>query len=241
MGKVFSISAFFPAYNDEGTIELMVDRLRKVLPELTDDYEIIIVNDCSPDRSGEVADELARKYDFIRVIHHPKNKGYGGALNTGFNSSIKDLVFYTDGDAQYDVFELKNLFKYIHKYDVVTGHKIQRADRFYRILVSRIYYEFIRFIFGIKVKDISGDFRLFRKYVLDNVKFKSYSGTICLEMMKKIQNAGFSIKEVPVHHYPRVSGESAYFNFIDIFRTFGEIAPLWWELVVKRIFSTKRL
>lgn len=241
MDRNYSISAFFPAYKDEGTIELMVDRLREVLLKLTDDYEIIIVDDCSPDRSGEIADELARKYPFIRVIHHPKNRGYGGALNSGFNAATKDLVFYTDGDAQYDVRELPNLYEWIHKYDVITANKIDRADEFYRILVSKMYYEFIRFIFGIKVKDISGDFRLFRKKVLDNVKFESTSGTICLEMMKKVQSAGFSIKEVPIHHYPRVSGESSYFNFMDIYKTFAEIAPLWWNLVIKRIFSTKRL
>ena len=239
--KKYSISAFFPAYHDEKTIELMVDRLRKILPKLTDDYEIIIVDDCSPDKSGEIADKLAKKYKFIKVIHHSKNKGYGGALKSGFNASTKDLVFYTDGDAQYDVRELPNLYKYIDKYDIVTGNKIKRADKFYRILVSKIHYKFIRFIFGIKVKDISGDFRLFKKYVLDKVKFESNSGTICLEMIKKLQSAGFSIKEVPVHHYSRISGESTYFNIIDIYDTFREIAPLWWKLVVKKIFSTKRL
>lgn len=241
MNQKDSISAFFPVYRDEGTVELMVNRLREVLSKLTKDYEIIIVDDCSPDKSGEIADKLAKKYPFIRVIHHIANKGYGGALNSGFNAATKNLVFYTDGDAQYDVRELPVLYKYINKYDVITANKIKRADNFYRILVSKLYYSFIRFIFGINVKDISGDFRLFRKYVLDNVKFESTSGTICLEMMKKIQSAGYSIKEVPIHHYPRISGDSSYFNIMDIYKTFKEIIPLWWRLVFKRIFSSKRL
>ena len=235
----YSISAFFPVYRDEGTIELMVDRLRKVLSELTEDYEIIIINDFSPDRSGKIADELAKRYKNIRVIHHEKNKGYGGALKTGFRSVTKDLVFYTDGDAQYDVLELKNLMKYIDDYDFVTGIKIKRADKLYRLLLSKIYYNVIKLFFGIKIKDISGDFRLFRKKVVDNLNLISDSGTICLEMVKKIQNRKFRIKQVYVHHYPRISGDSAYFNPIDIINTWVELIPLWWKLVIKDKFIAK--
>src|SRR3989338_4347542 len=173
----YSISAFFPVYKDEGTVKLMVSRLRKTLSELTNDYEIIIVDDCSPDRSGQIADELAKKYKNIKVIHHKKNRGYGGALKSGFNAATKDLIFYTDGDAQYDVFELKKLMKYIDDYDFVTGIKIKRADKLYRVLVSKIYYETLKLLFGIKLRDISGDFRLFRKKVVKSLNLTSNSGT----------------------------------------------------------------
>jgi len=152
--KKKGISAFFPAYKDEGTIKLMVDRLRKVLSELTNDYEIIIVDDCSPDRSGEIADRLAKKYKNIKVIHHKKNRGYGGALKSGFKAATKDLVFYTDGDAQYDVAELKKLMEYIDDYDFVTAVKIKRADKFYRILVSNIFYGASMIFFITLGKDI---------------------------------------------------------------------------------------
>jgi len=228
-----SISAFFPVYKDEGTVELMVNRLRKVLVELTKDYEIIIVNDCSPDHSGKIADELAKRYKDIRVIHHEHNRGYGGALKSGFKNSTKDLIFYTDGDAQYDVAELKKLMKYIDDHDFVTAIKIKRADKFYRILASNLYYGFLRLIFGIRVKDISGDFRLFKKKVVDRLNLVSNSGTICLEMVKRIQNRKFRTKEVYIHHYPRVSGDSAYFNPIHLIKTFWELAPLWLDLVIK--------
>ncbi len=239
--KKYSISAFFPVYKDEATVKLMTDRLRKVLDELTDDYEIIIVDDCSPDRSGQIADQLARRYKHIKVIHHKKNRGYGGALKSGFKSATKDLVFYTDGDAQYDVFELKKLMKYIDDYDFVTAIMIKRADKFYRILVSDIYYGTIKLLFGIKIKDISGDFRLFRKEVVDSLNLISNSGTICLEMVKKIQNRKFRTKEVYVHHYPRRSGESAYFNPVDIAKTFWELIPLWGELVIRdKILCNKK-
>ncbi len=230
----YSISAFFPVYNDETTVELMAKKLTEVLNELTEDYEIIIVDDCSPDKSGEIADSLAEKDKHIRVIHHKENLGYRGALKSGFSASDKDLIFYTDGDAQYDVSELKNLIPYIADYDVVTGTKIKRADRFHRILLSKLYYYFIRIAFRLKVKDISGDFRLFKRKVIDSVHFKSNSGTICLEMMKRIESAEFKIKEVPVHHYPRISGESQYFNSRDILKTFYELIPLWFDLVLIR-------
>ncbi len=234
------ISAFFPAYLDESTIELMVKRLQKVLKELTDDYEIIIVDDCSPDKSGEIADELAKKYKNVKVIHHKKNKGYGGALKSGFKAATKDLVFYTDGDAQYDVFELKKLMKYIDNYDFVTSIKIKRADKLYRVLVSKIYYQVIRLLFGIKIKDISGDFRLFRKEVVDNLNLTSNSGTICIEIVKKIQNKGYRVKEVYVHHFPRVEGGSAYFSPLPVIKTFIELMPIWWELVIKKnLFGRK--
>lgn len=235
----YSISAFFPVYKDEGTVDLMVNRLRKVLKELTDDYEIIIVDDCSPDKSGQIADELAKHYKEIRVIHHKKNLGYGGALRSGFRASAKDLVFYTDGDAQYDVNELKELMKYADDYDFITAIKIKRADKLYRILLSNFYYDTLRLLFGIRVKDISGDFRLFRRNVVDSLDLISNSGTVCIEIVKKVQNRKFRTKEVYVHHYPRISGESAYFNPIQLIKTFMELAPLWWELVVKDKFVAK--
>ena len=234
------ITAFFPVYNDEGTVELMVARLRKVLDGLTNDYEIIIVDDCSPDSSGQIADELARKYKNIRVIHHKKNRGYGGALKSGFKAATKDLVFYTDGDAQYDVSELRKLMEYIEDYDFVTGIKIKRADKIYRVLLSKIYYHITKLLFGIKIRDISGDFRLFRKEVVDNLNLASNSGTICLEMVKKIQNMNYRIKEIYVHHYPRASGDSVYFVPLPVIKTFIELIPVWWELVVKeKLFARK--
>ena len=239
--QAYSISAFYPVYNDEATVELMAVRLREVLSELTSEYEIIIVDDASPDKSGQIADQLAKKYKEIRVIHHEKNRGYGGALKSGFNLAKKDLIFYTDGDAQYDVADLRAFMKYLPEYDVVTGTKIKRADKIYRIIVSKIYYKIIRFLFGLQVKDVSGDFRIFKRKVVESIDLRSNSGTICLEMIKKIEKAGFKIKEVPVHHYPRRAGDSQYFNVMDVGKTFGELFPLWVELVLKPFFKHPKI
>jgi glycosyltransferase involved in cell wall biosynthesis len=233
MDKKPSISVFFPAYNDEGTIASMVIKTIAVLKELTDDYEIMVIDDCSPDNSGKIADELARKYKEVKVIHHNQNKGYGGALKSGFNAATKELVFYTDGDAQYDVLEIKKLLPLMTKdVDLVNGYKLNRADLLRRIVLGRMYHYGTKILFNLKVKDVDCDFRLIRKKVFDKVKLKSNSGLICVEMIRKIQDANFKIKQIGVHHYWRAHGKSQFFNVKRIRRTLLNMLKLWWTLVV---------
>jgi glycosyltransferase involved in cell wall biosynthesis len=230
--KKNSISAFFPCYNDEGTVELMVDRLRETLPKLTKDYEIIIVNDCSPDKSGEIAEELAKKYKEIRVIHHEKNRGYGGALRSGFSNATKDLVFYTDGDAQYDVRELVRLWPHRNKFDVVNGYKTKRGDGTVRKIMGRLYNFGMQMIFNLKVRDVDCDFRLMKREIFDNIELTQNTGLICTEMMRKIDDAGYTIKNVPVSHYDRVYGKSQFFRPRRIINTLSGLVKQWIELVI---------
>ena len=233
MKKLKEISAFFPAYNDEGTVGLMVERLHKVLKKVADDYEIIIINDCSPDKTGEIADEIAGKDKKVRVIHHKKNKGYGGALKSGFKESKNGWIFYTDGDAQYDVAELESLVPFADKYDVINGYKISRGDSFYRRIIGEAYNIIIgKVFFELKVRDMDCDFRLMKKIIFDKIKLYANDGSICLEMMKKIQNAGFKIKNVPVHHYPRIYGSSQFFKFSRILKSLVGLAKKWYNLVL---------
>lgn len=240
-----SITAFFPAYNDEGTVEKMVEGLRKVLEDLTKDYEIIIVNDCSPDRTGEIANKMAKKYKEVRVIHHNVNKGYGGALKSGFYNSTKEWIFYTDGDAQYNVDELRLLWPYKDKYDVVNGDKIKRADNFTRSFLGAWYNLGVKIVFNLKIRDVDCDFRLMKRKIFGKVKLENDSGLICPEMMRKIQNEGFTIKNVPVHHFPRVSGQSQFFKISKLRKVFEGLPSLWWNLVflwnLKKIFNPKSL
>lgn len=229
-----SISVFFPAYNDAGTIGSLVIAALHVLPELTDDYEVIVVNDGSSDYTAEVLDDLAAHYPHFRPIHHAKNRGYGGALRTGFASASKDLVFYTDGDAQYDPNELRDLYaKLTPEIDVVNGYKIARSDPLHRIIIGRIYHHTVKFLFGFKLRDVDCDFRLIRRNVFDVIRLESDSGTICLELVKKLQDAGFNFAEVPVHHYHRTYGKSQFFNFPRLKRTAIQLMQLWWKLVVR--------
>lgn len=228
-----SISVFFPAYNDGGTIASMVILALLTLRELTDDYEVIVVNDGSADYTPQVLDELAEMYEQVRVIHHEQNKGYGGALRTGFSSATKELVFYTDGDAQYDPRELKVLYPaLVEGVDMVNGYKISRSDPWYRTVIGRIYHWTVKLSFGLRLRDVDCDFRLMRRAIFDRVHLESSSGVICVEMMKKIQDAGFVIAEAPVHHYHRVYGRSQFFNFGRIFRVGRDLLKLWLQLVV---------
>ncbi|PYR38205.1 MAG: glycosyltransferase family 2 protein [Acidobacteria bacterium] len=233
--KAPGLSVFFPAYNDSGTIASMVIRAVKVASKLTPDYEVIIVDDGSVDATAEIADELARTYSHVRVVHHPRNRGYGGALQSGFRSATKDLVFYTDGDAQYDPAEVEALWaKLTPDADMVNGYKISRADPWHRVLIGRLYHHIVSLLFGLQVSDVDCDFRLMRRSVFERIDLRKTSGVICLEMMKKIQDAGFTIVEVPVHHYHRAFGRSQFFNFSRIFRTGVDVLFLWFDLVVRQ-------
>jgi glycosyltransferase involved in cell wall biosynthesis len=229
------LSIFFPAYNDSGTIASMVIRAVQAASALTDDYEVIVVNDGSSDATAQVADELAAKYPRVRVVHHPKNRGYGGALQTGFRSAAKDLIFYTDGDAQYDPAELSLLWERLSgEADLVNGYKISRSDPLHRIVIGRLYHHIVSTLFGLTVKDVDCDFRLMRRSIFERIDLEKTSGVVCLEMMKKIHDAGFRIVEVPVHHYHRAFGKSQFFNFRRIFKTGIDVMRLWFALVVLR-------
>jgi glycosyltransferase involved in cell wall biosynthesis len=230
-----SISVFFPAYNDAGTISSLVIQAKQTLAEIADDYEIIVVNDGSKDDTAEIIDFLAAEYPEVRAVHHQKNKGYGGALRTGFASATKDLVFYTDGDAQYDVKELRLLYEaFSNEVDLVNGWKIKRHDPWFRIVIGYIYQYIIKFSFGLKLRDVDCDFRLMRRSIFDTVQLESNTGVICVELMKKVQDAGFSLSEVPVHHYHRLYGKSQFFNYRRLWRVGFALMRLWWKLVVRR-------
>jgi glycosyltransferase involved in cell wall biosynthesis len=229
------LSVFFPALNDSGTIGSMVIRAVKAASELTPDYEVIVVNDGSTDATAEIAEELARTYPRVRVVHHATNRGYGGALQTGFRSSTKDLIFYTDGDAQYDPAELAALWaRMTPDADLVNGYKLDRADPLHRVIIGRVYHHIVSILFGLTVRDVDCDFRLMRRSIFDRIHLERTSGVICLEMMKKIHDAGFRIVEVPVSHYHRAFGKSQFFNFRRIFRTAFDVMRLWFALVVIR-------
>ena len=232
--RQLGLSVFFPAYNDSGTIASLVITSLKTAQRLTPDFEVIIVNDGSADATAEIADELARTYPQVRVVHHEKNRGYGGALRSGFAAATRDLVFYTDGDAQYDPSEMEALWAaFTDEVDLVTGYKISRSDPLHRILIGRIYHHTVKLLFGLTVRDVDCDFRLMRRAIFDRVSLEKNSGVICLEMMKKIQDAGFRISEVPVHHYHRAYGRSQFFNFRRLFTTGIDVMKLWVALVVR--------
>ena len=231
------LTVFFPAYNDGGTIASMVVMADLTARALTPDYEVIVVNDGSGDATAAVLADLAAVYPRLRVVTHENNRGYGAALRSGFRAATKPLVFYTDGDAQYDPRELTVLWRYLAEnraVDLVNGYKISRADPLHRIVIGRVYHHLVKLLFRLRLRDVDCDFRLMRRSIFDHVTLEKDSGVICLEMMKKIQDTGFSIAEIPVHHYHRAYGVSQFFNFARVARTALDVMRLWISLVVRR-------
>jgi glycosyltransferase involved in cell wall biosynthesis len=193
-----------------------------------------VVNDGSPDHSDEVLAELQERYPRLRVVTHEKNRGYGGALLSGFGNATKDLVFYTDGDAQYDPRELALLHQALSDdVDMVQGYKIQRSDPINRKIIGKIYHHVVNLGFGLGLRDVDCDFRLLRRHIFDVVRLESSSGIICVELMKRIRDADFRIVEVPVHHYHRVLGISQFYNWPRVLRTGMDLIRLWNRLVLK--------
>jgi glycosyltransferase involved in cell wall biosynthesis len=229
------LSIFFPAYNDSGTIASLVITALRTARKLTPDHEVIVINDGSKDATADILDELASIYPQVRVVHHEKNRGYGGALRSGFATASRELVFYTDGDAQYDPAEMEALWRrFDGSVDLVNGYKISRSDPLHRILIGRVYHHTVKLMFGLTVRDVDCDFRMMRRSIFDTVQLEKNSGVICLEMMKKITDGGFRIAEVPVHHYHRAYGKSQFFNFGRLYRTAVDVFKLWYALVVRK-------
>ena len=231
-----SISVFFPCYNDAGTIAAMVIRALQTLREITDDYEVIVVNDASPDDSMRILSELSCILPpEFRVVVHETNRGYGGVIRSGVAAANKDWVFYTDGDAQYDVRELKLLAdKISDDVDFINGWKIKRRDPLHRVWIGIAYQYFVKLMFGLKIKDVDCDFRLMRREIFDVVQLESNTGTITFELVKKAQDAGYRFVQVPVHHFYRQYGESQFFNFSRVGATLVRMISWWWRLVVKQ-------
>ncbi len=231
-GRLPSLTVFFPAYNDAATIGGLVAYTDAILSRVTDDYEIVVVNDASEDDTAAVLAETGERFPRLKVVTHLRNRGYGGALQAGFAHATKELVFYTDGDGQYDPTEILALLPHMEGADLVNGYKIKRSDALYRVVIGRLYHWTAKLLFGLKVRDVDCDFRLVRRSLIEQVHLVSLKGSICCEMIKKLQMAGCRIVEVPVHHYPRVSGRSQFFRFSKVALSLAMLLRLWSDIVL---------
>jgi glycosyltransferase involved in cell wall biosynthesis len=229
-----SLSVFFPAYNDAPSLPGLIGKTFDVLQANVKDYEVIVVNDGSMDHTAAVLDSLAEEFGpRLRIITHAVNRGYGGALRTGFAAATKDFVFYTDGDGQYDVGELPKLLQQLTAdVGLVNGYKLERNDPRHRIFIGNVYNRFARMLFRIRIRDIDCDFRLMRRSLLESIRLTSTSGTICVELVRKLELSGCGVVEVGVHHYARLHGRSQFFRVRSLVSTFSQLVRLWVNLVV---------
>lgn len=232
--KTPSLSVFFPAYNDAPSLPELIRKTFTVLAAHVEDYEVIVVNDGSQDDTGAVLARLAAQYaPHLRVVTHAQNRGYGGALRSGFAAATRELVFYTDGDGQYDVSELPKLLELMAPgVGLVNGFKLERNDPWHRIFIGKVYNQFARFLFRIRIRDVDCDFRLIRRKLLEEAHLTSTSGTICVELVRKLELSGSAVREVGVHHYPRLYGRSQFFRLPSLFQTLGQLIRLWMRVVL---------
>lgn len=232
---VSSVSAFFPCYNDALSIGKMVRDVHAGLETAVDDFEVIVVNDGSQDNSLAVLHELAAEFPRLRIVDHTSNRGYGGALLSGFEAATKQWVFYTDGDAQYDAGEIVRCIAAVQAdTDIVQGFKIGRGDPWHRKVIGRTYHHVVKLLFRLRVRDTDCDFRLIRQTLLDKVTLRSSTGVICVEMMCSFQRVGARFVQVGVSHYSRPHGKSQFFRLPAIARSARQLLQLWWRLMIRR-------
>jgi len=228
-----SISIVFPAFNEEAIIKTSVLNALSVLKELTDDYEILIIDDASTDRTGQIAEELVSQYKGVRVIHHERNQGLGGGLRTGFSNASKQLVLYSDSDLPCNMSELKHALRVmdITRSDVVTAYRHDRINEgMIRIIYSFFYNSLIRIIFGMNVKDVNFSFKLFRREVFDSFILRSEGSFIDAELLIKCHKKAYKIQQFGVDYLPRTKGTSTLSSLPVILKILREMFLLRKEL-----------
>jgi glycosyltransferase involved in cell wall biosynthesis len=219
-----TMSVFFPAYYDEHNIGKVTRSAVKILEELKfKDYEVIIIEDGSPDKTGEVADKLAEEFPKVRVIHHPKNLGYGATLRDGFINAKMDYVFYTDGDNQFNLEEMRKFVALITYSDIIVGYRKHKQYSLYRKFTSLCYNYLLKIIFDISYWDIDCAFKLFKADLFKKIEIKSIDAFIDAEIMLKANLLDYSVTELGVEHLPRVDGVSTGARPSVILRTIREI------------------
>jgi len=231
--KKYDITFFFPVYNDERTVRTVAEKAETFLKDVAGEYQIIIIDDGSPDNSGKIADQLAKENDRIRVIHHEVNKGYGAALKTGFEASEHEIICFTDGDDEYDTFDFYKLIKLIDFYDLIITFRYRRMYSYYRIIVSRVYNAVLRVLFNIPYRDISTGLRMVRKSALQEVTLLSDSPFIGAELTIKLMLKGYRIGQVGIQTFPRKFNKGSAATVKNIIATIKDIIRIYRSIFSK--------
>ena len=221
-----SISVFFPCYNEQENVGRTVEKALDVMEKLNADFEVIIIDDGSSDGTGQIADEIAGRDGRVNVVHHEANLGYGAALQSGFKAATKELVFYTDGDGQFDINEMPPLLALMEQYDIVSCYRLNRQDSIIRKINGWCWTKLICLMFGLKIRDIDCAFKLYKREIFDKIELSSTGALIDAEILARAARKGYRITQKGVHHYPRAAGEQSGASLRVILRAFKELIKL---------------
>lgn len=230
--KIDSLSVFFPAYNEEKNIAATVTHAIKVLKDLKiSQWEVLIINDGSFDKTAEVVYELEKEYKHVRLVNHKYNKGYGGALKTGFNESRYPWIAFADSDGQFDLGEISKFIEKTDTADLVLGFRIKRADSLVRRIYTFGWSMIARILLGLSVKDYSCGFKLIKKEVFESIQpLEGEEKVTQIEMLVKAKKLGFKFAEVGVYHYHRKFGKQTGANLKVVIKSIVDLVKLWWRL-----------
>jgi glycosyltransferase involved in cell wall biosynthesis len=232
------LTFFFPAYDEEENVERTVElALSEIGPLVDGSLEVLVVDDGSSDRTPQLADAMAAADPRVRV-HHQPNRGYGGAIKSGFEHARGELIGFSDGDLQFDLREMSRLLDRLadagKPVDVVIGYRIKRRDPFHRIFIAKTYNAIVSVAFGLRVRDIDCAMKLFRREVFDGLRLDSDGPFLSAELLVKLRARRVRIAQVGVNHYPRAAGTNTGASFTKILRTFRDLAVLRWALWTRR-------
>jgi glycosyltransferase involved in cell wall biosynthesis len=220
------LSIVLPAYNEEANVETAVSRSLEVGARHSADFEVIVVDDGSRDRTATIVQGLAASDPRVRLVQHEENRGYGGALKSGFLAATKDLVFFTDADNQFDLNEIGNFLDLINNVDVVAGYRIRRCDPLFRRVNAKAWNYLVRALFYVPVRDIDCAFKLFRREVFDGLELNSVGAMVNTELMVKLGRSGYRVVEIGVNHFPRTAGSPQGASLRVIARAFIELSRM---------------
>jgi glycosyltransferase involved in cell wall biosynthesis len=232
--RIPGISVFLPSHNEEGNVERVVRSYLAECPRVTDNFEVIVVDDGGRDRTGEIAERLAAEDSHVKVVRHPVNRGYGGAVISGIRAATQPYVLLCDGDGQFDPADLERLTPFVPEFDVVAGRRAHRADPLMRRVNGKAWTLLVDTLLGITISDIDCGFKLFKREKLDGMELRAHGAMISTELMARLAGRGAKVKEVDVRHLPRLTGEQSGANLKVVARAFKELIALYRELRAER-------
>jgi glycosyltransferase involved in cell wall biosynthesis len=232
--KLSSLSLVFPAYNEAENLPILFSHIENVVPEIVEDFEVIVVNDGSLDNTLEVLVQSCKKYPWLKYVSHSQNQGYGEAVKSGILAASKDYIFFSDADLQFDLRSLGCFFPYISAYKAVIGYRAPRMDNFIRLLNGWLWKKLVEILFSLKVRDLDCAFKIFHRDVQQIVRKMECKGAMfSTELLYYLKKNNWKWIELPVKHYPRKFGKQSGANIKVILRAFWELFQFWRKESIK--------